>query len=135
MDLSLIFAIDLVKQVEAQDLFTDGDLVAILENLAGNALAVYKDTVSRAEIRQNILDLTVFIQHLVDLRVTTGDLCIVHANIGLKSPPQDDLFTLERYRNSDQLAAQKNERRPKIAFNTFGFYHRDAGVRRGVGLR
>jgi hypothetical protein len=43
------------------------------------------------------------------------NLRVIDANVGLESTAEDDLFALERDRHSDQLSAQENKRRFKVA--------------------
>ena len=55
VDLALVFAIDLVKQVKSQYRLADRYFIAIVEILAADPAAVKKGSVSRIEVGQNIL--------------------------------------------------------------------------------
>ena len=126
MYLTLIFAIDLVEQIEPQDRLADLDLVSIGQFFGRDTAAIELGTVARVEVgkyvirrgRGEILD-------GCDPGMLPRELVVIDTNVRLERSPEDYLFALKRDRHRDQLAAQKYKCRPYITSNYLGVVHKN----------
>jgi len=124
VNLELVFAVDLVEQVETQDLLADRYLVAVLQRLFGDTLAVDECAAAGTKIGQYVIVLSrLLIEDLIDPGMAAGNCGIVDADVGFKGTAEDDFLAFEWDRHGDEFPAQKNERGSEFAGLPFGFGH------------
>ena len=115
MNLSLELAVDFVEHLETNQLLANLKLVAVFEKTGVDALAVEQSAVGRVEIAQTVSSLAgFFIPLAVDASMQSRRARIVDPNVRVERPPKRHLFTIERNLHSQQLATQKDQRRPQI---------------------
>ena len=111
VNLTLVFAVYLIEQVEAQNCLADHDLIAVLEPFVPYTAAVVKRAVPRVEVRQEVINrIRSVIVDGRDASVLARYLRVIYTNIRLERTAQNDVAALQRDRNRDKLTAQKNER-------------------------
>src|SRR5690606_14849500 len=110
MDLLVVLPIDLVMQIEPDEVLTDRYLVTGVDPLVtGDAVAVEKGSVARIEVRDIVSIAAAGFAHGADHRVLAGHLGIVYSNVRLEGAAQCNLLAFKRDRDSQELAAQKDE--------------------------
>src|SRR6185369_6518265 len=124
MDLLLVFAIDLVQKIKSQNVLADHDLIAILELFSAYSATVKECPVSRFEVGKKVIGSSRnVLDHFFYRCMHSRNLGIVNSDPGFERAPQHNLVPFERDRDSDQVASQKDKRRPKVARWDGGFMH------------
>jgi len=126
VDLPLVFAVYLVKQVEPKNMLADHYLVAVLERFARYHSTVQKRSVSRGQIGQDVFGFFCYgIDKRVDPGMKPGNLCVVYTYICLKSAAQNYLLAFKRYRHGNKITGQKYDGGAQVSRLGFGFLHKE----------
>lgn len=106
MYLTLVLAVNFIEKFEAEDVFADGDLIAVGQVRLFYLFAIHKNAVSRTEIRDHVFGgAGRFVDDRMDLCVLSGDLCVVDPNVRFEGAAEYHIFALKRYRHGDKLSA------------------------------
>src|SRR6185295_18668442 len=104
VDLLLKLTIYLVKQVEAKQVITDNDLVAVVQGDLSNARAVNERAVCRSQIcNPATRGIAGSIQFSGNASVQTRGAGILESDVGFNRAADDDLITLERDRHGHEF--------------------------------